>query len=66
MYSDVWTSPIKSIDNFKYYVFFVDHFTHYIWYYSFRHKSDAKHIFIRWKVLLEKRFQHKLITLYFE
>lgn len=45
-------------------VIFVNNFTHYIWYYPMRHKSDVKSIFIRWKALVEKRFQHKLITLY--
>ena len=64
VYSDVWTSPILSIDGFKYYVIFVDHFTHYIWFYPLRNKSDVKHIFIRWKSLVETRFQLKLQTLY--
>ena len=35
VYSDVWTSPLLSIDGFKYYVIFVDHFTHYIWFYPY-------------------------------
>lgn len=30
IYSDVWTSQVHSINGFKYYVIFVDHFTHYI------------------------------------
>lgn len=30
IFSDVWTSPIYSIEGFKYYVIFVDHFTKYI------------------------------------
>ena len=64
VYSDVWTSPLVSIDGFKYYVIFVDHFTHYIWFYPIRHKSDVKAIFIRWKALVEARFEHKLTTLY--
>lgn len=32
---DVWTSPLISIDVFKYYVLFVDHFTRYTWLYPF-------------------------------
>lgn len=64
VYSDVWTSPLVSIDGFKYYVIFVDQFTHYIWFYPLWQKSDVKSIFIRWKALVEARFQSKLITLY--
>lgn len=64
VYSDVWTSPLISVDGFKYYVIFVDQFTHYIWFYPLRHKSDVKSIFIRWKALVETRFQHKLISFY--
>nr|DAD26772.1 TPA_asm: hypothetical protein HUJ06_028240 [Nelumbo nucifera] len=29
IFSDVWTSPIYSVDGFKYYVIFVDHYTRY-------------------------------------
>lgn len=36
IYSDVWTSPLYSIDGFKYYVIFVDHFTKYIWLYALK------------------------------
>ena len=53
VYSDVWTPPLISVDGFKYYVIFVDQFTHYIWFYPLRRKSDVKSIFIRWKALVE-------------
>ena len=42
----VWTLPIYSIDNFKYYVVFVDPFTKYIWFYPFKHKSQVHDVFI--------------------
>uniref|UniRef100_A0A1J3IZM7 Retrovirus-related Pol polyprotein from transposon TNT 1-94 n=1 Tax=Noccaea caerulescens TaxID=107243 RepID=A0A1J3IZM7_NOCCA len=29
LYSDVWTSPLISVDNFKYYLVIVDHYTRY-------------------------------------
>ena len=38
IFSDVWTSPIMSIDNFKYYVIFINHFTQYIWLYPLKRK----------------------------
>ncbi|GJS72786.1 ribonuclease H-like domain-containing protein [Tanacetum coccineum] len=40
IHSDLWTSPIISSSGFKYYVLFLDHFSHYLWIYPLRSKSD--------------------------
>ncbi|GKA10960.1 ribonuclease H-like domain-containing protein [Tanacetum coccineum] len=40
IHSDLWTSPIVSSSGFKYYVLFLDHFSHYLWIYPLKHKSD--------------------------
>lgn len=31
VHSDLWTSPLPSISGIKYYVLFLDHFSHYVW-----------------------------------
>jgi hypothetical protein len=64
IFSDVWTSPLYSLDAFKYYVIFVDHFTKYIWFYPLRKKSEVKPIFIRFKALVENYFKTKIMTIY--
>lgn len=64
VYSDMWTSPVMSIDGYKYYVIFVDYFTHYVWLYPFHWKSEVCDTFLRWKALVEKIFQHNLIFSY--
>lgn len=64
IYSDVWSSPISSFDNYKYYVMFVDHYTKYTWLYPMQHKSDTLNIFIAFKRLVEKKFNHTIKTLY--
>ena len=64
VFSDVWTSPLLSIDNFKYYVIFVDRFTRYTWLYPLQRKSQVSEVFQRFKVLVENRFQSKIKTLY--
>lgn len=64
IFSDVWTSPIHSIDHYKYYVIFVDHFTHYTWLYPLIRKSDVTNIVPRFKALVKNHFQTKIITLY--
>ena len=64
IFYDVWTSPIQLIDNFKYYVVFVDHFSYYIWLYPLKRKSDVSLIFPRFKSLVEIFFKQKIITLF--
>ena len=64
VYTDVWTSPIVSFDNFKYYLILVDHYTRYTWFYPLQQKSQVKDTFIAFKSLVENRFQCKIRTLY--
>jgi len=42
VHSDVWTSPTFSHSRFKYYVVFLDDYTHYLWVVPL-HKSDVFH-----------------------
>jgi hypothetical protein len=56
IFFDVWTAPMHSIDGFKYYIVFVDHFTCYTWFYPLQHKSDVKSTFIRFKAIVENYF----------
>lgn len=40
VHSDVWTSPFLSHFGYKYYVVFLDDYTHYLWIVPLRNKSD--------------------------
>lgn len=53
IFADVWTSPIISVDNFKYYLVLIDHFTRYTWMYPHKTKSQVKKMFIPFKALVE-------------
>ncbi|KAG7572644.1 Reverse transcriptase RNA-dependent DNA polymerase [Arabidopsis suecica] len=64
LFTDVWTSPITSVDNSKYYLIFVDHYTRYTWFYPMKHKSQVKEIFPVFKALVENRFQTRIVNLY--
>lgn len=64
IYSDVWKSPILSVDHFKYYLILVDNFTRYTWLYPLNQKSHFKDTFTAFKSLVENRFQTKIGTLY--
>ncbi|KAL4557404.1 hypothetical protein LXL04_035581 [Taraxacum kok-saghyz] len=64
IYSDVWGPVQKSIDNFTYYVIFVDYFSKYTWLYPMKHKSDVAKLFPQFKLLVEKYFQDPIISLF--
>ena len=64
VFSDVWSSPITSIDNFKYYVFFIDHYSRYTWLYPLKKKLQVQEVFIAYKALVEKKFQTSIGTLF--
>jgi hypothetical protein len=41
IHCDVWTSPIISISGYKYYLLILDDFSHYLWTFPLRQKSDT-------------------------
>jgi len=42
VYSDVWgRAPFNSIDGFRYYVIFIDHFCNYVWLYPMKFKYEV-------------------------
>lgn len=64
LYSDVWGLVQKSIYNFTYYVIFVEYFTKYVWIYPMKHKSYVAKLFPTFKLLVEKYFQHPIVSLF--
>ncbi|CAA7054824.1 unnamed protein product [Microthlaspi erraticum] len=66
IFSDVWTSPVISIDNFKYYLVLIDHYTRYTWLYLYplKTKAQVKDVFIPFKALVENKFNTKIGTFY--
>lgn len=64
VFTDVWTYPITSIDNFKYYVVFIDHYSRYRWLYPLKKKSQVQEVFMAYKALVENKFQTSIGTLF--
>lgn len=62
--SDVWSTSETSIDGFKYYILFVDHYTKYIWLYPLRNKSDVSQIFLQFKSLVENFFGFSIVSIF--
>lgn len=46
-------APVQSIDGFRYYIIFVDHYTKYIWFFPLKAKSDVYTIFPPFQKLVE-------------
>ncbi|KAJ9556167.1 hypothetical protein OSB04_010781 [Centaurea solstitialis] len=42
IHSDLWTSPVTSLSGFKYYVLFLDDFSHFLWVFPLRAKSEVE------------------------
>jgi len=63
IYTDVWgPAPICSQSGFKYYVFFIDNFSRYIWFYPISYKGDVTRIFHKFKIYVECFFKEKIRT----
>ena len=61
IYKDVWgPSPICSINRFKYYVSFLDAFTHYTWLFPIYRKSDVYATFKQFQLHVERLFDCKI------
>nr|GEY19099.1 ribonuclease H-like domain-containing protein [Tanacetum cinerariifolium] len=57
IHSDIRTSPIASVGDFRYYVLFLDHFFHYLWIYLLGHKSDVFQNFLHFRSYVKNQFK---------
>ena len=53
IHSDVWTSPLQSHSGIKYYVIFLDQFSHFVWVYPLRQKSEVFYKFIHFRAYVQ-------------
>lgn len=60
IHSDVWTSPISSISGVRYYVLFLDHYTHFLWVYPLRRKSEVFSKFLHFSAFIQTQFQTQI------
>ncbi|XP_010501984.1 PREDICTED: uncharacterized protein LOC104779327 [Camelina sativa] len=58
------TPKTVSVDNFKYYLVIVDHFTRYTCFYPLKLKSHVRDTFTTFTALVENKFWRKIDTLY--
>ena len=60
-HSNLWgPAPVNSINEFKYYILFVDHYTRFTWLYLLRSKLDAFTKFVHFNAMVENQFSSKI------
>lgn len=65
LYADVWgPSRVPSVDGYRYYVLFVNHFTKYYWFFPMKLESDVSTIFVQLIAMLENQFSTRVKNLY--
>lgn len=62
IHSDIWTSPIASLSGCRYYVLFLDDFSHYLWVYPIRRKSDVFSKFLHFSAYVSNQFKTSIKT----
>lgn len=63
IHADVWTSPVASWSEFKYYLVLIDDFTHYVWTFPLRCKSDVLACLLSFHAYVRTQFLLPLISL---
>ncbi|CAL9244028.1 unnamed protein product, partial [Arabidopsis halleri] len=63
IHTDIWTSPIASVSGIKYYLIFLDHYSHYVWAYPLKRKSDTLSSFIHFSTFVQTQFSCKIKAL---
>jgi hypothetical protein len=60
IHSDLWSSPIPSINGCHYYVVFIDNHSRFTWIYPLHHKSETFACFVKFKSLVENLLSKKI------
>jgi hypothetical protein len=56
IHCDLWTSPVESVSGFKYFLVILDDFTHYLWTYPLRKKSEVFSILSNFRTYVATQF----------
>ncbi|KAJ9555736.1 LOW QUALITY PROTEIN: hypothetical protein OSB04_010350 [Centaurea solstitialis] len=55
--SDLWTSPVLSKNDHRYYLVLLDDFTYFVWVYPLKHKTEVYDKFIQFCTLIKTQFE---------
>ncbi|KAJ9557001.1 LOW QUALITY PROTEIN: hypothetical protein OSB04_011615 [Centaurea solstitialis] len=57
VHSDLWTSPITSLSGYKYYILVLDDFSHFLWVFPLRVKSNVFQAFSTFRAYVVNQFK---------
>ena len=60
VHSDLWTSPIVSTSGIKYYILFLDNYSHFLWVYPLRNKADVFNKFLHFRAYVKTQFKREI------
>ena len=63
IHSDVWTSHVTSISGIKYYVLFLDQYSHFLWVYPLRSKDEVFFKYQHFSNYVQTQFSSKIKSL---
>lgn len=63
IHSYVWSSPVPSLSGIRYYVLFLDDYSHYLWVYPLRRKNEVFSKFLHFSNLVKTQFDSNIKTL---
>ena len=64
VHTDLWgLAPLDSINGYKYYIIFVDHFTCFTWMYLLTNKSEVNSKFVMFHAMIKTQFSSTIKTL---
>ena len=63
MHSDLWgPALVVSVNGYKYYILFVDHYSRFSWLYLLKSKSEAFTKFVHFNAMVANQFSLKIKT----
>lgn len=62
IHADVWTSPVTSFLGFQYYLVLIDDYSHYVWTFPLRAKSEVFQCLLHFHAYVSTQFQLPLIA----
>jgi transposase InsO family protein len=63
IHSDVWTSLVTSVSGYKYYLVILDDYTHYVWTFPMRCKSDVLPLLLAFHAYVHTQFHLPIVAL---
>ncbi|KAG9444818.1 hypothetical protein H6P81_016158 [Aristolochia fimbriata] len=59
--ANIWgPCPITSINGYRYYIFFVDHYSRFTWLFLLSSKTEVPSVFAKFQILVENQFSSKI------